>query len=396
MASIQQRRDRYYVRWREGGRDTPQKTKVFKTEAEAVAFKEEKEREAYTRRVLVGVPGIPGWDDIDGDGFLSMAPQPDAFTEYARRIIELDDNLRPGTKALYLRILRLHFEGTELGASPIHTITPDVVANWWRALPDTEAKGVRRQAHQVLAKVLNRAVVAGDIDVSPLKRVPEIKRPRSARPEIEALTVEQVEALAEAAAESQWDPYSSARNRLEILVMAYAGLRAGEVGALKRADVIREGDKCQLRVRQQVTRIQGGDAHLADVKTAAGRRHVYVPCSLADEIAAFVEEYGTARDGRLFRGRKGGALRYAHLINHSVASAGRKIELDVNAHQLRHTAASLLRRSGADIRALQKFMGHSDIRVTLQTYSHLYGDELADLGDRMEELRDRHRNENAG
>jgi integrase len=239
--------------------------------------------------------------------------------------------------------------------------------------------------------VLNRAVVAGDIDVSPLKRLPEIKRPRTERPEIEALDVEQVEALAAAAAASQWDEMSSARNRLEILVMAYGGLRAGEVGALKRTGLIREGDKCRVRVRQQVVRIKGGDARLADVKTAAGRRTVYIPCSLAEEILSFVETYGSARDGRLFYGRKG-ALRYAHLINHSVASAGRRIGLDVNAHQLRHSAASLLRRSGADIRALQRFMGHSDIRVTLGVYGHLYHDELGDLADRMEALREQHRN----
>jgi integrase len=389
MAGLQHRRDRYYVRWRDGGRGSKEHVKVFLTLAEAEDLKREVERGETARRVLRDVPGIPGWGD--GGGFLGMKSAGDSFVEYARRIVELDDNLRPGTKALYLRILRLHFEGTELGASPVHAITPDVIAEWWRRLPDTEAKGVRRQAHQLLAKILNRAVVTGDIETSPLKRLPEVKRPRTARPEIDALTVEQVEALAGAAASGQWDEYASARNRLEILVMAYAALRAGEVGALKRADVIREGDKCRVRVRQQVVRITGGDARLADVKTAAGRRTIFIPCSLADEIDAFVDRFGAARDGRLFHGRKG-AIRYAHLINHSVASAGRKIGLDVNAHQLRHTAASLLRRSGADIRALQRFMGHSDIRVTLQTYSHLYGDELGDLADRMEALRDEHRN----
>lgn len=390
MASLQHRRDRYYVRWRVGGRDSKEHTKVFRTLTEAEDFKREIESSETARRVLRDIPGIPGWGD-GGGGYLGMAPQPDAFVEYARRLIELDDNLRPGTKALYLRVLRLHFEGTELGASPIHAITPDVIADWWRQLPDTEAKGVRRQAHQILAKILNRAVVTGDIEVSPLTRLPEVKRPRTGRPEIDALTVEQVEALAAQAAASQWDEYASARNRLEILVMAWAGLRAGEVGALKRGDIVRDGDRCSVRVRQQVVRITGGDARLADVKTAAGRRTIFIPCSLADEIDAFVEGFGAARDGRIFHGPKG-ALRYAHLINHSVASAGKKIGLDVNAHQLRHTAASLLRRSGADIRALQRFMGHSDIRVTLGTYAHLYSDELVDLADRMEALRKDHRN----
>jgi integrase len=389
MASLQHRRDRYYVRWRDGGRESKEHTKVFATLAEAEDFKREIESRETARRVLRDVPGIPGWGG--GGGFLGMAPQPDAFVEYARRLIELDDNLRPGTKALYLRVLRLHFEGTELGASPVHAITPEVIADWWRRLPDTEAKGVRRQAHQILAKILNRAVVTGDIEVSPLTRLPEVKRPRTGRAEIEALTVRQVEALAAQAAASQWDEYASARNQLEILVMAWAGLRAGEVGALKRRDVVRDGDRCSVRVRQQVVRITGGDARLADVKTAAGRRTIFIPCSLADEIDAFLEQFGAAKDGRIFHGSKG-SLRYAHLINHSVASAGKKIGLDVNAHQLRHTAASLLRRSGADIRALQRFMGHSDIRVTLGTYSHLYTDELVDLADRMEALREDDRN----
>jgi len=305
-------------------------------------------------------------------------------------MIELDDSVRPGTKDVYLRNLRLHFEGTALGGMDIRTITPDDVETFWRSLPDSEAKGVRRQVYLLLAKVLNAAVKVGDIPSSPLARSHVVRTP-SKRAEVEPLTVDQVEALAEAAAASQWDEYASARNRLEILVMSFSGLRAGELGALRRQDVVRDGKRCSIRVRQQVVRITGGDGRLADVKTSAGRRTIFIPCSIADDIDVFVDTYGTARDGRLFHGRKG-ALRYAHLINHSVASAGRRIGLDVNAHQLRHTAASLLRRSGADIRALQRFMGHSDIRVTLQTYSHLYGDELGDLADRLEALRDEHRN----
>lgn len=396
MASLRHRPDkggRWYVYWREGGRGTKNNSRAFRTEAEALAFKTQVEGKRTATRQFGPDWGEPDYferhPERDIFNVASLQPQEDSFVNYARQMIELQD-IRPGTRALYLRVLRLHFEGTELGATPIRSVTPDVIQTWWRNLPDTEAKGVRRQAHQVLAKVLNRAVAVGDIDVSPLKRLPEITRPRTGRAEIEPLDVDEIEALAEAATGSQWDEYSGARNRLEILVMSYGGLRAGELGALRVSDVTRENGQCKVRVRQQVVRIRGGDARLADVKTAAARRTVYIPCSVADDIDAMVERFGPARDGRLFYGRKG-AFRYAHLVNHSVASAGRKIGLDVNAHQLRHTAASLLRRSGADIRALQRFMGHSDIRVTVQTYSHLYGDELGDLAERMEALRKGHR-----
>jgi hypothetical protein len=45
-------------------------------------------------------------------------------------------------------------------------------------------------------------------------------------------------------------------------------------------------------------------------------------------------------------------------------------------HDLRHTYASLSRRAGADLRLLQKAMGHASITVTAHTYADLYDDEL--------------------
>ena len=48
-------------------------------------------------------------------------------------------------------------------------------------------------------------------------------------------------------------------------------------------------------------------------------------------------------------------------------------------HDLRHTYASLARRAGADLRLLQKTMGHASITVTAHIYADLYDDELDDV-----------------
>jgi integrase len=246
--------------------------------------------------------------------------------------------------------------------------------------------------YQLVAKALNRAVLVGDIETNPMRRAPEVKRPAAGRAEeYDPLTIDEIEALAEAAAAAQWDEYSAARNRLEVLIMAYGGLRGGEVCGLKRTDIVRQGDKCALRLRRQVSRVTGADAVLSDLKTPAARRTVYIPCSVADELDAMIEKHGTARDGRLFYGRKH-ALRYAHLVNHAVASAGKKIGLDVNAHQLRHTAVSLLLQDGANMREIQRFVGHANVKTTLQEYGHLYEEGLGDLAKRMERLREQHKN----
>jgi integrase len=57
-------------------------------------------------------------------------------------------------------------------------------------------------------------------------------------------------------------------------------------------------------------------------------------------------------------------------------------------HDLRHTYASLSRRAGADLRLLQKAMGHASITVTAHTYADLFDDELDDIASALDSLDD--------
>jgi hypothetical protein len=56
-------------------------------------------------------------------------------------------------------------------------------------------------------------------------------------------------------------------------------------------------------------------------------------------------------------------------------------------YDLRHTAASLMIRQGASIKAVQKQLGHATASITLDTYGHLFPDELDALADRLEDAR---------
>jgi integrase len=58
-------------------------------------------------------------------------------------------------------------------------------------------------------------------------------------------------------------------------------------------------------------------------------------------------------------------------------------------HGLRHTYASLARRAGADLRLLQKTMGHASITVTAHVYGDLYDDELDVVVSALDALDDR-------
>ncbi len=184
------------------------------------------------------------------------------------------------------------------------------------------------------------------------------------------------------------------RDRLTILVMGLAGLRAGEAGGLRRQDLIKtpKGD-CQVRVRQQVVRDTPKEApHVAPVKTPSSRRTVPMPCSLWDELVAFADRFGTASDGRIFYGPNG-ECRDHLLTNGVVRRAAKRAGMPgVHSHLLRHSAVSLLIHAGHNAKQIQAFAGHASVTMTLDVYGHLFDQAGAELGDTMERLREQHRN----
>ena len=307
-------------------------------------------------------------------------PGPFAFGAYLRRMVADDHDLRDSTRELYTRNTRVHIEGTALARIDVRDVSPEDLSTFWRGLD--VGTGARRNVYQLLSKVFNRAIAQGLLDVSPLKRAPEVRRPSKGRAsEVVPLTVAQVEALAEAA--------RSPRDRLEVLVMAYGGLRAGEVGGLRVQDI--DFGRCQLRLRQQVARVTGKGQYISPLKTKAARRTVTVPWSITTELAAFLEATPAAADGRVFHGPNG-ELRAHNAVNHSVTAAARVAGIATHAHALRHTAVSLAIESGANPKAIQAFVGHSDIRETLQTYGHLFDYGGASIAEGFERLREAHRN----
>lgn len=54
-------------------------------------------------------------------------------------------------------------------------------------------------------------------------------------------------------------------------------------------------------------------------------------------------------------------------------------------HDLRHTAASLAVSSGANVKALQRMLGHASASMTLDVYSDLFDDDLNAVADRLDQ-----------
>ena len=114
------------------------------------------------------------------------------------------------------------------------------------------------------------------------------------------------------------------------------------------------------------------------------RRDVPIPRFLVDQLAEHVG--GKEPDDLVFSGvRGGGALRTQIFRRAAFDRAAEVIGIPgLHPHELRHAAASLAIAAGADVKVVQKMLGHKSAVMTLDQYGHLFDDRLDDVADRLD------------
>ena len=87
----------------------------------------------------------------------------------------------------------------------------------------------------------------------------------------------------------------------------------------------------------------------------------------------------------LFTGPGGGLLRGNNFRRRSFDRAAASVGLPgLTPHELRHTAASLAVSAGANVKAVQRMLGHASAAMTLDVYAGLFGDDLDAVADRLD------------
>jgi integrase len=112
-------------------------------------------------------------------------------------------------------------------------------------------------------------------------------------------------------------------------------------------------------------------------------RTVPIPAFLARELATHIEGQDPA--ALLFTTRRGAVLRNLNSRRDVFDDAATTAGLPrLTPHELRHTAASLAISAGANVKTVQRMLGHASTAMTLDVYSGLFDDDLDRVANQLD------------
>jgi integrase len=209
--------------------------------------------------------------------------------------------------------------------------------------------------------------------------------PRVQRRQISTLSPEQTRLLLDAAIE---DDLSA------VYVLAIStGMRQGELLALKWQDINLDG--ASVHIRSTLHRTKSGfvfnepktsrsrrQVVLTQTAVAALRRHRVAQAERRLEMGAYWQDQDL-----VFTNEIGGPVDAGNLRNRSFSPLLQRAALPkIRFHDLRHTAATLMLSRGIHPKVVSEMLGHSQIAITLDLYSHVTPTMQRDAAQLMDQV----------
>lgn len=157
-----------------------------------------------------------------------------------------------------------------------------------------------------------------------------------------------------------------------ILLELYMGLRVGEALALQIGDINLQRNIISIN-KTLTTDIDNQVCIGTTTKTYAGQRELPIPDFMRDFIIEQIEIAKNNKNHMLFTTPEGRLVRNS-TVNRQLKNVAKQlgIETPLSTHVLRHTYGTRCIESGMRAVALQRLMGHTDITITLNTYTSIF------------------------
>lgn len=183
-----------------------------------------------------------------------------------------------------------------------------------------------------------------------------------------------------------------------VYILFHTGMRISEFCGLTLKDI--DLKNRIVNIDHQLQRTSDMQYVIESTKTNAGTRKLPITEEVAKCFQAIIEDREPQQREKMIDGYAGFlfydkdnnplvAMHWEHRFNHMVQRYNDiyRIQIpNITPHVCRHTYCSNMAKSGMNPKTLQYLMGHSDIGVTLNTYTHLGLEDAEDELKRMEDL----------
>jgi integrase len=290
--------------------------------------------------------------------------------DWLQLYVTTDSNLRRSTRKKYERDARNHVLPSWLADRRAASLIRDD----FRRFFVEKNKGLSPQQVKHIYTVLSQALRSNVHTRHVMPYTPkELRLPPITREEIEGLNAAEAAEILRRFEGHALSPF--------VTLCLLCGLRNGEALGLTWGDI--DFETGRLSVRRQWERNEAGEWEAVPLKTAKSRRTLDMPALVAAKLReqrARVDEMrlrsGKKWDGTsdcVFPGERGhGKPAHVTTIDHQFKR--RLAETDgpgMRVHDLRHGAASLMLKQGLSLREIMEQLGHSQIGITANFYTHV-------------------------
>lgn len=268
----------------------------------------------------------------------------------------------------YSRLIRTikNIEKSPMSKENIDDITSEEIQSYMNTLKnysDSVIKKIKEQINQTFKEAINK----GYIVRNPMT---EVIRPRSNKEtrKVRALEIEEQQQLTNylMSVPIKDEPY-----KVAYLIQMYLGLRIGETLALQNTDI--DLRKNLISVSKTLTTDKDNKIIMGNsTKTYAGIREIPIPEFIRNEIINQMIIAENNKDKQLFVSSKGDYVRPVIANRKLKEILGKMGVKDITSHSLRHTYGTRCIEAGMRAVALQRLMGHTDVAVTLNTYTSVF------------------------
>jgi integrase len=291
-------------------------------------------------------------------------------------------SVRPKTIYQYREIVKNKIIPA-IGKVKLKDLRPDQIQYFYNTCLDN---GVSERTtlliHAVLHRALNQALLWGLIGRNPSQAV---TRPKYKRKEMMILTGDQVGVFLAAAKGTNYE--------VIYWLAVTTGIREGELLGLKWSDLDWE-NKC-LQIQRQIQRLSEVGVVFSEPKTAAGKRLIVLSSTVVLKLfeqkkhQELIKQFAGDRwkeNNLIFTSTIGTPVDRRNMYREFKSIIKKAGLPDIRFHDLRHTAATLMLQQGVHPKIVQERLGHSDISLTLNIYSHVLPSMQEDAANKMEEF----------